>query len=281
MVVPLLHDVPASLATLHGKQWPLRPLFARWLGLRLRVAAIDTDSFGTFTGEVPRSGSARETVIRKARAGMAASGCRVGLASEGSFGPYPGTPWLAADVEYVAFVDDRLGLTVVESVLSAETNHGHVVTDGRDLGSLLAFLRRCGFPSHAVTVQPATGGGRPVKGVHRLGELISTVRDAARLSADGRVRVSADLRAHVNPSRMRVIAAAGRRLAERLATPCPACAMPGFGRVETVMGLPCEACWCPTDQVATVVRCCVSCPYTARTERTGGADPSVCERCNP
>ncbi|MEU2703056.1 DUF6671 family protein [Micromonospora aurantiaca (nom. illeg.)] len=275
------HGVVACLATMHGKQWALRPLLRRRLGMSVRVAPVDTDALGTFTGEVRRVGSARETVVRKARLGMAATGSVVGLASEGAFGPHPAAPWTPADVEYVALVDDRSGLTLVESALSVETNHGQVVTDGRDRGAVLAFLRRAGFPHHAVVVRPAAGPGRPVKGLRRLADVLVAVRRAALDSADGTAVLGADLRAHVNPTRMRVIAAAADRLARRLATPCPTCAAPGFGLVGTEPGLPCRDCGTPTAHDALLVSGCGRCAYRSRRPVGGAADPGACPVCNP
>jgi hypothetical protein len=275
--------VVASLATMHGKQWPLKPLLRRRLGLRLVTADVDTDVLGTFTGEVPRPGDAEQVALRKARLGMAATGAEVGLASEGSFGAYPGAPWIPADREHLALVDDRLGFTLVESVLTTQTNHGSTTTDGRDLGGLLDFARRTGFPSHGLTVTPA--GVDPaagvVKGVHRLGDLLHAVRRACRDSPDGRAVVAADLRAHTNPTRMRAIAAAGRRLADRLATGCPGCGSPGYGRTGVERGLPCGGCGGPTELVAAVLLGCVRCAYRSRSPVGGTADPGCCPRCNP
>ncbi|MEV0003721.1 DUF6671 family protein [Micromonospora sp. NPDC050980] len=270
--------VVACLATMHGKQWALRAPLRRRLGMGLRVAPVDTDALGTFTGEVPRPGSARETVVRKARLGMAVTGSPVGLASEGAFGPHPAAPWMPADVEYVACVDDRSGLTVVESAVSLETNHAHLTTDGRDRRAVLAFLRRVGFPHHAVVVRPVAGPGRPEKGLRRLADVLDAV---ARASAGGAAVLAADLRAHVNPTRMRVIAAAGQRLARRLATACPACAAPGFGPVGAEGGLPCGDCGTPTGHDALLIRGCVRCPHRSRHPVHGVADPGACPRCNP
>ncbi|SBT39875.1 hypothetical protein GA0070611_1058 [Micromonospora auratinigra] len=274
----------ASLATRHGKRVALGPPLRRHLGLRLRVPEVDTDALGTFTGEIERPGPAEQVVVAKARLGMAAAGCAVGVASEGSFGPHPSLPWCSLQVEYVALVDDRLGLVVRERATSLASNHAELLTDGRDRGELLQFARRTGLPGHAVTVAPAVPvpGAAPVKGIVRVPALLAAVAAAATASPDGRARVAADLRAHHNPRRMAVIAEAGRRLARRVATPCPDCATPGFGLVATHPGLPCAACGTPTDLVAERVSGCGSCGYR-RVEpvRPGAADPGVCPHCNP
>ncbi|MFF5175889.1 DUF6671 family protein [Micromonospora sp. NPDC000089] len=277
----MYRDVVASLATLHGKRAALGPPLRRRLGLRLRVAAVDTDALGTFTGEVPRPGPATEVVVAKARLGMAATGCPVGVASEGSFGPDPSLPWCTLQVEHVALVDDRLGLVLVERATSSASNHGELVTDGADRRELLAFARSVGLPGHALTVRPVDAPYPVVKGIVRVSALLTAVAEAVSASAAGRARVAADLRAHHNPRRMSVIAEAGQRLAARLATPCPACGAPGFGPVGTEPGLPCRVCRTPTELAARQLLGCARCPHRLTREAAAPADPQWCPYCNP
>ncbi|MFC0004868.1 DUF6671 family protein [Micromonospora siamensis] len=281
----MYREVVGSLATRHGKRVAIGPPLRRRLGLRLRVADVDTDVLGTFTGEVPRPGPADEVVVTKARLGMAATGCPVGVASEGSFGPHPALPWCTLQVEHVALVDDRIGLVLVERATSTASNHGELVTDGADRGALLRFAREVGLPGHAVTVRPAAppaGVAYPlVKGIVRVPALLAAVAGAVGASADGRARVAADLRAHHNPRRMAVIAQAAGRLAERLATPCPACDAPGFGVVGTVPGLPCADCHTPTELPGGRILGCARCPHRVTRPAEAPADPRWCPRCNP
>ncbi len=49
--------------------------------------SCDTDSLGTFSGEVQRLDDALSTCRRKALMGLEQSGLRLGLASEARFGP--------------------------------------------------------------------------------------------------------------------------------------------------------------------------------------------------
>ena len=58
----------AVLTTMHGKEEAIRPPFETLLGLRIEGSeGIDTDSLGTFTGEIAREGSMLDIAIRKAR----------------------------------------------------------------------------------------------------------------------------------------------------------------------------------------------------------------------
>ncbi len=47
-----------------------------------------------------------ETAVAKARLGMRQLGLPHGIASEGSFGPHPLVPFLAASTELIVLVDD-------------------------------------------------------------------------------------------------------------------------------------------------------------------------------
>jgi hypothetical protein len=276
----------ASLATKHGKERAIsRPLRAA-LGLAVTVEGdIETDALGTFTGEIERVGAPREVAIRKARLGMEASGLSLGVANEGSFGPHPVIPFFVpSDHEVLAFIDDDLGITVVESYLTEQTNFGH--WPARSLGDLKNFLRQAEFPSHALIVRPKDGlkSGLVFKGITDLLMLEDAVNRCAAASADGLAHVETDMRAHVNPTRQRVIRRTAFRLARRLATPCPSCGTPGWGRIKSEKGLPCGFCHTPTEMIKHEIFGCGRCNYTEIKPRKDGrqyAEQGQCPYCNP
>lgn len=249
------------------------------VGLAVEVAPVDTDAFGTFSGEVPRPGPPDQVVVAKARAAMAATGRHVGLASEGTFAPMPGAPWVTADIELVTVVDDRLGAAVTERAHAPMPLVAvHVHPDDR------ATLARVagGIGRQAVIVRPGEGGPDGItKGVVDPGDLAGAVARAAAVSADGRATIEADLRAHLCPPRRAVIAAATRRLAARLRRPCPACAVPGFGAETTEAGLPCGGCGLPTGEARATYLSCPICGHQDVRPVAGVADPARCRWCNP
>ncbi|WP_017669028.1 DUF6671 family protein [Sandarakinorhabdus sp. AAP62] len=262
-----------SLATQHGKARALAPPLARRLGLIVEPVAIATDAFGTFTGTTLRAGTAAEAALAKARAGMAASGLDLGLASEGSFGPHPWLPFGAGGVETLAFVDAPRGLELTLSAVSRRTNFAqHEVTDG---GDIAPFLTRIGFPSHALVVKGPDGA-----------VLATGVQDMATLSplAWPGNRLETDMRAHMNPTRMAAIRALAGRLAARLGTRCPACGAPGWGQVDLLRGLPCSSCNQPTQGVLAIIDGCGVCAHRGKRPRPDGvtaASPASCDWCNP
>jgi hypothetical protein len=275
----------AVLATKHGKELAVAPALHVVAGLLVAVPpGIDTDRLGTFTGEVERRGDMLHPAIAKARLAMAAAGSTLGLASEGSFGPHPAAPFLAAGQELMVLVDDEAGRVIRADRLEEDTNFAHLVLDpGDDLGP---WLDRVGFPSHAVIVRPNVGVPTRVtaKGLTDAREAELAVTAAVRESADGRARIETDMRAHLNPTRMRSIAALALELGGRLATPCPACGSPGFGRAASLPGLPCRWCGRPTGLVLAERWACGHCGCAEERPRPDGAveaDPAHCPGCNP
>jgi hypothetical protein len=93
------------LATKHEKEKMIAPLFVKHLQANVEVYDFDTDSMGTFTGEIPKLGSAYETCLEKARIAAKASKDGIGLGNEGSFGPHPVIPLIACDHEIMVLID--------------------------------------------------------------------------------------------------------------------------------------------------------------------------------
>lgn len=274
----------AALATRHGKALALGLPLSR-LGLALVCPPdLDTDSLGTFSGEILRAGTPLETAIAKARLGMAATGASLGLANEGSFGPHPANPFIPADHELLVLVDDERGMVVKESLLSHATCHSQARV--LDMDALQTYLQRVGFPRQAVIVQPAVApaGTHLFKGLTDWYAVANAVAACARASEDAQALVQPDLRAHFSPLRMRVIRRLGWRMAERLSRLCPACASPGFGRLESRPGLPCTWCAEPTRLPLAEIHGCGACEHSQSVTPSHGlaeADAGYCDHCNP
>ncbi len=275
----------AALATRHGKEAAIAPALAA-VGVTVEVAAIDTDAFGTFSGEVPRPGDMLETALAKARAGMAATGLDLGLASEGAYGGTFGG-LVGAATELLVLVDDRDDrvLHLVRSGL--ESNQAARVVEGSGIdGGLRDFLARVGFPAHGLVVfaEGDAGAAPEAKGIVEAAALEAALTRALARSSVGRARVETDMRAHLNPTRMARIGELAGAFAERLATPCPACGAWGFGPLDAQRGLPCADCGAGTALVRAVVHGCEVCGLREERPRDDGlvsAEPQWCPLCNP
>jgi hypothetical protein len=275
----------AVLATKHRKEQVLGPPLQATVGLELFVPdQMDTDLFGTFSGEITRQGTPREVGLRKARLGMKISGLTLGLASEGSFGPHPQLLFVPVDHELLVFVDRERNIEVVEEILSLHTNYAQ--TDVKNVDSLKDFLARVQFPSHGLIVKPNSGlqPGLLFKGITDFAALQNAIDRCASASRDGLAHVETDMRAHMNPTRQQVLQEVAMKLGRRLATPCPACRTPGWGLVDVVKGLPCEWCGGATELVRAEIHGCPHCEYRESQPRSDGlsvASPGYCAECNP
>jgi hypothetical protein len=271
-----------ALATRHGKEavvFPvLRELVVREHGCTLVHVELDTDRFGTFTRTVPRAGTQLEVARAKARAALQArADAAVGLASEGSFGPHPGLPWLSAGLELLVWLDAR-GVEVVGRDRTLETNHAQ--REVTSLDEAHRFAQRIGWPEHALVVRASADDPHPELGVRSPAALERAVE--AQLRARGRAWLEADMRAMMNPTRMRSIERAARDLAARLACACPRCGEPGFGDDGVTGARPCAGCGEPTTLPSHRRLRCPACAHEERQVLDDApADPGHCPRCNP
>lgn len=275
-----------AFATIHGKERAAERPFARLLGATIVTpSGVNTDLLGTFTGEISRRGTMVDAARSKALLAIARTGSPFGLGSEGSFGPHPTLPFIAAGTELLLFVDRRCGIEILESLITHRTNYGSNV--GRSLSDFDSFLTSVRFPSHAVVVspnEPASGTCIVAKGVTSLDCFRDALLEAGRLSQDGFARATTDMRAHLNPTRMAVIRALAAQLARRLATRCPSCGRPGFGHRRLRTGLPCAHCGEPTQCRVATDLVCPHCAFSIEVDRmpqSSSADPQYCQHCNP
>ncbi|MGF1454290.1 MAG: DUF6671 family protein [Alphaproteobacteria bacterium] len=273
----------AALATMHGKDAAIGPPLVERLGLVIFVPEkMDTDRLGTFSGDVERPGSLVETGIAKARMGLVATGTSLGLASEGSYGPHPQMPFLPAGFEVLVLIDTQRNLTLVERLMEPACVFAHeTVTPETDLSD---FLNRCHFPDHGLIVRAETLPGPVVKGIQDPAVLSDAIAAVCRASSQGTALVQTDMRAHMNPTRMKTLRRLAHRLADRLACLCPRCGAPGFGLMDVERGLPCGLCGAPTRVVRLEIHRCSACDATQRcvpADTPAKADPAQCNLCNP
>jgi len=190
----------AVLTSQHEKQRLVAPSFKEVLGVELIERALDTDQFGTFSGDIERSASPLDTAIAKARLGMKESGLPRGVASEGSIGPDPFIPFVISDIEHLVWVDAERDIVVSESYRSLDIRTASTRTFvGADLSD---FLQRADFPRHRLIVKAENSS--PffcAKGIGSVQALEAAISECSHRSETGAVIVESDLRAHCSPSR--------------------------------------------------------------------------------
>ena len=271
-----------ALLTQHGKETIIGPVLETATGCHVDlVTGFDTDRLGTFTRDIPRSGSQLETALKKARIGMSLANSRVGLASEGAFvaDPYTGLiPW---NVELVVFIDDENGLELT-GIAQGPAKSGHREVNNWE--EVVAFAEEAEFPSHHLVVMAKDDHVSPIyKGLDNWTLLQKAYEQTASRSVKSVVIVENDLRAYCNPTRQKLIGVATDNLVHKLSSSCPVCVAPGYWMTRTVTGQPCAICASPTRQALADIWSCWHCGQSEEKRRAGAllADPSRCDRCNP
>jgi len=279
------HGQRIALASMHAKEQALVAPFRRVLGAEVVVApALDTDELGTFTGEVPRPDALVETCAMKAELAFRSLDVDCALANEGSYGPIDAVPLVPSGVEIMAFVDRKRGLKIIETLPTHRTNWRLLRFREND-PNIAAAVKAIGFPRYGVFVLCSSDMAHPVKtGLDTLEDVVAAMNREARRSEDGHAVLIADMRAHRNPTRMKVLRALGWKLAKRLSCQCPKCEAPGFGRIGNQRGLPCETCGSPTHWVDFEIDACALCGHAEAKPRKDGrttAKALSCTVCHP
>jgi ribosomal protein L37E len=274
-----------GLATMHGKEQAVAPPFRRVLEADVVVAPrLDTDELGTFTGDVPRPDALVETCAIKAELAFRSLDVDCAIANEGSYGPIETVPLVPSGVEIMAFLDRRRGIKVIETLPTHRTNWRLLRFRAGD-PAIPDAVKAIGFPRYGVFVLCSSDMEHPVKsGLDTLDNVVSAMNQEARRSEDGMAVLIADMRAHRNPTRMRVLRALSWKLAKRLERLCPKCQAPGFGSIGNRRGLPCEACGAPTHWVHHEIDGCSACGHSELRPRRDGrtmAKKLSCRSCSP
>jgi len=283
--IKLSHYIDSSvvLTTKHAKSRAIAPAFLRDLGAKVTEYLFDTDTLGTFSGEIERKGNMLECARHKCELGLKNTGAYYGLASEGSFGPHPYIPFVFCDHEVLYFIDRQLDFHLYLSLLSTETNYlTRTIDCQRELEKI---VKQALFPSHALIVRPNAGSKGPLfKGINTHIDLEKAFKESLKYSQDGKVWIETDMRADMNPSRMAVIGKLADDLAQRLSRLCPKCKVPGWGKVRIKKGLRCRWCDTETELVQSEIFGCTKCDYEEIVARADGltkAGPENCPYCNP
>jgi len=273
--------VPAnvSLLTRHHKGIAIAPALLRAGLVVVEVDSFDTDTLGTFSGEVERQGTMRDAALTKARRACELGGTRYGLGSEGAFGADPFLGVAGWGRELLVWWDAELGYAVEGFAQGPETNWRSLEVG--DVESALRFARAIGFPAHGILVgQPGEARFDKPRDEACDSESALAQRVCEALTT-GPVMLQTDMRAHRNPTRMAMIARTAGTLAERLMATCPSCAAPGWGPVEAIPGAPCEACGAPTLLPRARRWSCPLCGQTDEHPLSQQAPAERCDHCNP
>ncbi len=270
------------IVTKHNKEQVLKPLFEKQLSVNVSATTnFDTDQFGTFSGEIKREDDPIETLKKKCLFAMAELNADLAVASEGSFGPHPYIPFLTADDELMILIDKKNQLEIISCEISTETNF-----TGREIKTteeLVEFANQVNYPSHGIILKnQSKQTDAPIKDIKSLNLLIEAFEEL--IKNGNTCFAETDMRAMNNPTRMKVIEKAGKKLVKKLLSKCPDCSTPGYDVIKVNSGLPCGQCGFPTKSTLSHLLGCLKCGYTETKFKPNSKeieDPMYCDRCNP
>lgn len=227
--------------TKHKKDLIVTPIFFDILNWKVTAVEFDTDSFGTFSGEVPRIGTPLDCAVGKAREALRITGAKKAIASEGSIGPDPRMPLTIANIETMVYLDLELNLQIVETIISNDIFACKVELNSID--EYKSKLSDLDLANHSVIVRSISEPFNFLeKGINNQLNLKAAVTKCKKLNSEEAVVIESDFRAMHSLSRRRNIALCAQKLAQRIKNVCDSCGSPGWGLVGYSKGLPCEVC---------------------------------------
>jgi hypothetical protein len=264
-----------ALITKHQKARWIAPYLAP-LGYQVYESSLfDTDTLGTFSGEVERTLSPMDAALTKAKTACELTDTDWGLGSEGSFGGGPAPGMINWNDELLCLYQASTGITIYAHA-AGPTSVQELTLDGRvplkqkllGLPNQLWILR---FEENSV--KTAEKGLSAEKLLDRIQQLES---------ASTTLKIEPDLRAMNCPQRQQMIVKAAEDLVRRLSETCPLCQAFNFVVKEKKAGLPCTLCALPTEQAKSWTRICDDCGHSSdEIVEQKGADPTHCQFCNP
>jgi hypothetical protein len=275
-----LSHAKIGIVTKHGKESVIKPIFEQNPTLDIQHIYFDTDTLGTFSGEIARTLSPLEAVRQKCLWALENSSVRMAIATEGSFGPHPYLLGLPLHVELVMLRDSHTQKEWVEHLQTIETNfHADTLLAVNDL---VNFAERINFGINGILLSAHKTGPTFLKDAKTMTELIHQFNEIKKEHKS--VYAQTDMRAHRNEKRMEKIQLLANRLNTRLGTPCPSCHNAGFKMTRITKGAPCSACNRSTDLPLFEIHSCQFCSYSAQIPSSQfemQVDPQFCNYCNP
>lgn len=278
----MFKDRSLLIATQHGKERIIAPIFEKEFGVKCIVnKKFDTDSLGTFSGEIERKKDVFTTLRQKCFSALEYYKCDLVISSEGSFGSHPTAFFLPANEEYLMFLDLKNNLEIIVKELSTSTNfNGNFVSNENEL---IEFSTNVGFPSHGLILKSDEHNFSKIyKGTSNEKDL--KLKFYEILNIFGKVFVETDMRACYNPTRMSVIEQTTLKLVRTIQSKCPNCEMPGFAITDLKKGLRCGLCNFPTNSILSEIYECKGCHYINEKKfpkNKEKEDPMYCDYCNP
>lgn len=258
------------LLTKHYKGQLIAPILVPSSLNVVEVDNFDTDSLGTFAGEVERTMSPTECALFKAKKACELMGSNIGIGSEGSFGGGPVPGFINWNQEILCYYQQEPELIVYAHA------EGPCGVNNIEAVSREHLLEELALHPGQYWIHRAHADVHKGLSAQKVIDMFDAVTHQSTF------QLEPDLRAHLCPERQVMIQNSARDLVERLNSNCPQCATVNFVVKQTLPGLECSLCGLPTKQIRSYVKQCDLCDFEERSHSDQEAgDPTCCDYCNP
>ncbi|WP_100644476.1 DUF6671 family protein [Alteromonas facilis] len=282
-----LRGLAAAIATLHDKTRYIQPALRDTLNWSVTTyTELDTDTLGTFSGEVERQQSPVACATAKAIAARQGAQCDIGIGSEGSF-QSDAFGFATFNEEILVCVDsddNPLAIGRAKQPVFVDQITWKLPLPSQWQQDVVAFLEELP-PKQACIVAAGDANKRVIaaeKGLYTHTQIITALQQLSTHANATLLELQFDLRAMHCPQRQETLAAAAQDLAKRLTSKCPQCNHRGFVYDTPVSGLPCSQCLQPTAQTKAFSATCSQCNYSNQEPVAAEyTQPVNCNVCNP
>lgn len=268
------------IVTKHKKEEVISPLVSKHLKAKTFVAThFDTDTLGTFCGEIERNEDPIATLRMKCKKGLEGTDFKIAIASEGSFGAHPYIFFAPFSEEYIMLYDAENEMEFIVKEATKNTNFANNTIQLEE--ELLQFARKVDFPSHGLILK-TTAPYKIEKGIRNEKKLVNIFHEFKKYANS--VQIETDMRAMHNPTRMQVIKKLTFKLIQKINSKCTKCKTPGFDIITMQKGLPCIVCNLPTESTLKAIKKCQKCDYEEEVWYPNNKkfeEPMYCNYCNP
>lgn len=283
------------VASMHHKHKAIIPVIDTYFkNITWSIAEhLDTDQFGTFSGERERPTDMLGTLSLKISSAFALyPDSMVAIWTEWSFVSI--FPWVIRSTEYIMLIDKRFWFIFSTCYISIFNGAGSFCATTWDEAE--EYIRwSFQFPEEGCIIYPAVASSKifhlfantRTSWITKWITSIESAKDAfvkaSKLSWNKKVMIEPDFRANFCPKRMQNIASWTQQLVNQILSQCPSCYLPWWSKVSYEWSACCHHCWSPTHYPTHELRWCIKCDYKERKliSLHDSLLDSCSSRCNP
>lgn len=240
--------------------------------------SLNTDKFGSFTGEVKRKKDMISTCRNKILEAKKVFDHDLFVSSEGSF-VSDSLGVLVRDFEVLMFKDFKNDFEIVVSGETYKTNC--LSRKIYSIDDLVNFVNAVGFPRNGIILKSFRAVYKDFVDIDHLYSVYDKIKSSLFVKY---IVAETDMRADKNEFRMNFLKEMASKSVNVLSSECPSCSAPGFQIKNYLTGKLCRLCLNPTNEVSFEILGCCKCDFSLKKKNDKDGDlanPLNCNFCNP